>query len=251
MIPTFLAIDVGNSSIKWGLFDQGVLLEHFRLDLEDVSSWEKSWNARCKDSVKSILICGVVPDALKKHHRWLLDICHKVKVVTHLDLPMQIKVDNPSVTGIDRLVASFAALKLTVETDAVIVVDAGSAVTVDLASCKDGFLGGAIMPGLKLMARSLNQYTAQLPEISITDQIRQTAGANTIDAISFGVGNAFIGGISMLIRKLEKQSGTKATLFFTGGDGFLLANHLNEGNGYFPNLVLTGLSLLVEESVDG
>jgi type III pantothenate kinase len=197
------------------------------------------------------LICGVVPDALKKHQRWLLDICDKVKVVTHLDLPMQIKVDNPSVTGIDRLVASFAALKLTVKTDAVIIVDAGSAVTVDLASCRDGFLGGAIMPGLKLMARSLNQYTAQLPEISITDQIRQTAGANTIDAISFGVGNAFIGGISMLIRKLEKQSGTKATLFFTGGDGFLLANHLNEGNGYFPNLVLTGLSLLVEESVDG
>jgi type III pantothenate kinase len=223
MIPTFLAIDVGNSSIKWGLFDQGVLLEHFRLDLADVSSWEDSWNTRCKDSVKSILIC----------------------------LPMQIKVDNPSVTGIDRLIASFAALKLTVETDAVIVVDAGSAVTVDLASCRDGFLGGAIMPGLKLMARSLNQYTAQLPEISITDQIRQTAGANTIDAISFGVGNAFIGGISMLIRKLETQSGTKATLFFTGGDGFLLANHLNEGNGYFPNLVLTGLSLLVEESVDG
>ncbi|MCY2941769.1 MAG: type III pantothenate kinase [Planctomycetota bacterium] len=251
MIPTFLAIDVGNSSIKWGLFDQGVLLDHFRLDLVDVSSWEKSWSARCKDSVKSILICGVVPDVLKKHHRWLLDICDKVKVVTHLDLPMQIKVDNPSVTGIDRLVASFAALKLTVETDAVIVVDAGSAVTVDLASGRDGFLGGAIMPGLKLMARSLNEYTAQLPEISVTDQIRQIAGANTVDAISFGVGNAFVGGISMLIRKLEMQSGTKATLFFTGGDGLLLANYLNEGNGYFPNLVLTGLSLLVEESVDG
>ncbi len=251
MIPTFLAIDVGNSSIKWGLFDQGVLLEHFRLDLADVSSWEKSWNARCKDSVKSILICGVVPDVLKKHHRWLLNICDKVKVVTHLDLPIQIKVDNPSATGIDRLVASFAALKLSVETDTVIVVDAGSAVTVDLASCRDGFLGGAIMPGLQLMARSLNQYTAQLPEISITDQIQQTAGANTIDAISFGVGNAFLGGIFMLIRKLEIQSGTKATLFFTGGDGLFLANHLNEGNGYFPNLVLTGLSLLVEESVDG
>ena len=251
MIPTFLAIDVGNSSIKWGLFDQGVLLEHFRLDLADVSSWEKSWNARCKDSVKSILICGVVPDVLKKHHRWLLNICDKVKVVTHLDLPIQIKVDNPSATGIDRLVASFAALKLSVETDTVIVVDAGSAVTVDLASCRDGFLGGAIMPVLQLMARSLNQYTAQLPEISITDQIQQTAGANTIDAISFGVGNAFLGGIFMLIRKLEIQSGTKATLFFTGGDGLFLANHLNEGNGYFPNLVLTGLSLLVEESVDG
>ena len=251
MIPTFLAIDVGNSSIKWGLFDQGVLLEHFRLDLADVSSWEKSWNARCKDSVKAILICGVVPDVLKKHHRWLLNICDKVKVVTHLDLPIQIKVDNPSATGIDRLVASFAALKLSVETDTVIVVDAGSAVTVDLASCRDGFLGGAIMPGLKLMARSLNQYTAQLPEISVTDQIRQTAGANTVDAISFGVGNAFLGGIFMLIRKLEIQSGTKATLFFTGGDGFLLANHLNEGNGYFPNLVLTGLSLIVEESVNG
>jgi len=48
MIPTFLAIDVGNSSIKWGLFDQGVLLEHFRLDLTDVSVWEKSWNTRVK-----------------------------------------------------------------------------------------------------------------------------------------------------------------------------------------------------------
>ena len=78
MIPTFLAIDVGNSSIKWGLFDQGILIEYFRLGLADVSSWEKSWNARCKDSVKSILICGVVPDALKKHHRWFLDFCDKV-----------------------------------------------------------------------------------------------------------------------------------------------------------------------------
>ena len=251
MKPSFLAIDVGNSSIKWGLFDQGVLLEHHRLDNKDFSSWEKSWNHLCKDSVKSVLICGVVPDVLRTHHQWLKDLCDKVKLVTHVDLPMQIKVANPSVTGIDRLVASFAALKLAAKNEPVIVVDAGSAVTVDLASAKDGFLGGAIMPGLKLMARSLHQYTAQLPEISFTDQIRQTAGLNTVDAISFGVGNAFLGGVSMLIQKLETQIGAKASLFFTGGDGLFLASHLNKGRGYFPNLVLTGLSFLVEGSVDG
>lgn len=251
MKPSVLAIDVGNSCIKWGLFDQGVLLEHHRLGTKDFSSWERSWNTWCKDSVKSVLICGVVPDALNDHHQWLKDLCSKVKLVTHADLPMQIKVDTPSVTGIDRLVASFAALKLALKNEPVIVVDAGSAVTVDLATSKDGFLGGAIMPGLKLMARSLHQHTAQLPEILLPDQIIQTAGLNTNDAISFGVGNALLGGVARLIQNLETQIGAKASLFFTGGDGLLLAKHLNEGKGYFPNLVLTGLSLLVEGSADG
>lgn len=251
MKPSFLAIDVGNSSIKWGLFDQGVLLEHFRLDLADVSSWENSWNTWCKGSIISILICGVVPDVLNNHFRWLKQRSDNVRLISHADLRMQINVDNPAATGIDRLVVSFAALKLVAKNEPVIVVDAGSAVTVDLASCRDGFLGGAIMPGLKLMARSLNQYTAQLPQVSFTDQIRKTSGANTFEAISFGVGNAFLGGVDRLIKKLETQISAKAVLFFTGGDGLLLANHLNEGQGYFPNLVLTGLSMLVEESSDG
>lgn len=250
MKPSFLAIDVGNSSIKWGLFHQGVLLEQHRIDTAECSSWENSWNT-CKGSVNSILICGVVPDALNQHFRWLKHRFDKVRLITHADLPMQMNVDNPSATGIDRLVASFAALKLVEKANPVIVVDAGSAVTVDLASPKGGFLGGAIMPGLKLMARSLHQYTAQLPEVSFTNQIRQTSGANTFDAISFGTGHAFLGGVASLIQKLETQIGAKASLFFTGGDGLLLANHLNEGEGYFPNLVLTGLSLLVEESANG
>lgn len=251
MRPSFLAIDVGNSSIKWGLFDQGTLVLHKRLDPKDFSSWESNWNQWCKDSVKSILICGVVPEVLKNHFLWIKGLCNNVKVVTYVDLPMQIKVDNPSATGIDRLVASFAALRLAVKTEAVIVVDAGSAVTVDLASKNEGFLGGAIMPGLKLMARSLHLYTAQLPEISFTNQIRPNAGVNTVDAISFGVGNAFLGGVAMLIQKLETQIRAKPTIFFTGGDGELLASHLNEGKGYFPNLVLNGLSFLYEELVDG
>lgn len=251
MKPSFLAIDVGNSSIKWGLFDQGLLLQHFRLDASDVVSWEHSWNTQCKDSVKTVYICGVVPDVLANHFRWLKQQCDNVRLILHADLRMQINVDNPSSTGIDRLVASFAALKLVAKNEPVIVVDAGSAVTVDLASGKDGFLGGAIMPGLKLMARSLHQYTAQLPEVSFTDQIRQTVGANTSDAISFGIGNAFLGGVKMLIHNLQAHSGAKAQLFFTGGDGLLLANYLNQADRYFPNLVLDGLSFFKEESADG
>ena len=247
MKPPILAIDVGNSSIKWGLFNQGILVGNQRLDLKETISWEDAWEKFGRDAHKLIMVCGVVPDVLHRHYEWLKSRCSKVKLVTYVDVPVKINLENPGLAGIDRIVASFAALKLAGQNRAVIVVDAGSAVTVDLATIEDGFLGGAIMPGLKLMARSLNQYTAQLPEISVNGQISQVAGTNTAQAISFGVGNAFLGGVDLLVKKLETQAGSQAKLFFTGGDGQLLADHFHSKGDYVPNLVLNGLSLIGEK----
>ncbi len=249
MNPSLLAVDVGNSAIKWGLFYQGELLDCCRLDSLDVNTWEKNWLPNFTSSVKSILLCGVVPDRLQKHYEWLMHkaIASKLRIITYLDLPIPINVDNPALIGIDRLVATYAALKLMQNNSPALVVDAGSAVTVDIGTMTEGFLGGAIMPGLRLMSLALHQNTAKLPEVSISSLGGEVAGRNTRDAISLGIASAFFGGVNCLIQKLLKQMGTHTELFFTGGDGLLLAQHCKYPDRFFPNLVLTGLSLLEKD----
>jgi type III pantothenate kinase len=185
---------------------------------------------------------------------------HLVRVVSYRDVPMPMRVDEPSKTGIDRLVASYAASqafqKNATQIQSIIVVQAGTAVTVDLVDSQGVFCGGAIMPGLGLSLQLLAAGTDQLPWLGnhLVDTQPVLPGVNTTEAISAGVNAALVGGVGHLVRRYRSDHqhanfGNQAgplQVVVTGGDGKLLLPHIDQPCQFVDHLVLAGLSLMQE-----
>lgn len=177
---------------------------------------------------------------------------HLVRVVSYRDVPMELQVDEPSKTGIDRLIASFAASRefqsKATDPQSIVVVQAGTAVTVDLVDDRGVFRGGAIMPGLGLSLQLLAAGTDQLPWLGnhLVETQPVLPGANTTEAISAGVNAALVGGVSHLVRRYRSQepSGQAMRVIVTGGDGKLLMPHIEQPCQWVDHLVLAGLSRL-------
>ena len=175
---------------------------------------------------------------------------HLVRVVSYRDVPMELQVDEPSKTGIDRLIASFAASQAfqrnVASPKSIVVVQAGTAVTVDLVDSQGVFRGGAIMPGLGLSLQLLAAGTDQLPWLGnhVVDTQPVLPGANTTEAISAGVNAALVGGVTHLVRRYRAKAHHMETMqvIVTGGDGKLLLPHIDQPCQLVEHLVLAGLS---------
>jgi type III pantothenate kinase len=174
------------------------------------------------------------------------------KVVVHSDLSMKLDVDEPAKTGIDRLLAAWAAYDCTYAQNQpngpIIVIQAGTAVTVDFVNSEGVFCGGAIMPGLGLSLQLLAAGTDQLPWLGnhFVDILPELPGKNTVQAISAGVNAALVGGASHLVQRYRDQSpnGPNVKVVVTGGDGSLLLPHIVKPAEFVEHLVLRGLCML-------
>src|SRR5262249_17750793 len=132
-------------------------------------------------------------------------------------IPIEIVVDFPDKLGLDRLFNAVAVNQRRQPGRPAVVVDAGSAVTVDYVDEEGRFQGGAILPGLGLMARALNAYTAQLPVVQVQRRLRAPE-KSTERALELGVFHAALGGIELLIRDYQGRAVQPLSIFFGGGD---------------------------------
>jgi type III pantothenate kinase len=170
-----------------------------------------------------------------------------VQIVGNQDVGIPIRVDYPERVGIDRLLAARAALELVRDRGAgngpLIVVQAGTALTVDWVDEAGRFCGGAILPGVGLSLQYLAAGTDQLPWLpshSIVD-FPTLPGRNTEQAIAAGVHAAVVGGAKFLIDRY--RNGRPIPVVVSGGDGKLLRAAIETPVHYVGNLVLLGLSL--------
>jgi type III pantothenate kinase len=127
-----------------------------------------------------------------------------------------------------------------------IIVDSGTATTVDVISTTGAFEGGAILPGFQLCSRALHQYTALLPRISndeIVGEPPAALGKNTRDALRSGLFWGQLGAVRELIRHLRETLPSEATIVVTGGAGRLIAPQL-PGALHYPYLALQGLVIV-------
>ena len=174
----------------------------------------------------------------------------ELKVVTYSDIPMSIDVEAPEKTGVDRLLAAYSAFRFVNETATrprpVIVIQAGTAVTVDLVDESGVFRGGSIMPGLGLSLQLLAAGTDLLPWLGnhAVDVSPILPGKNTEQAISAGVNAALVGGASHLVDRYRSENpGTPdIQVIVSGGDGLLLIPHIKKPAEFVEHLVLHGLS---------
>jgi len=170
--------------------------------------------------------------------------------VTYQDIPMEIDVETPGKTGVDRLLAAFSAFRYVNESKGlegpVIVIQAGTAVTVDLVSATGMFCGGSIMPGLGLSLQLLAAGTDLLPWLGnhAVDVWPTLPGKNTEQAISAGVNAALVGGAAHLVGRYrsEMNRASPIPVVISGGDGQLLMPHIAEPVEFLDHLVLRGLS---------
>jgi type III pantothenate kinase len=232
-----LVVDVGNSLIKWGRCAADAVVEKVALPPDDPAAWQRQLDAWNLHGRLTWVLAGVHRARLNALAAWLQQRGDTVRVLERADqLPLTVQLEHPDRVGIDRLLNAVAARRTA--TPAVII-DAGSAVTVDYVDAQGAFRGGAIFPGLRLMAKALHNYTDLLPQIEVRQASPPALGTSTIAAMHAGIYYAVVGGINTLIERL----GEATSIFLTGGDAALLQPCVAVRAVVWPNMTLEGIRL--------
>jgi type III pantothenate kinase len=165
--------------------------------------------------------------------------------LTCADVPLKIEVDFPQLVGIDRLMAAVGACALRDGKRPLIVICAGTAITVNLVSAAGAFQGGAILPGMAMASQILQRYTDKLPWID-TQYLHgpSPVGKNTEAALASGIYWGTVGALRSLIDKMSAALDGDPQIFITGGDAPQIASQLPAVE-HVEDLVLSGIALTV------
>jgi len=235
-----LAVDAGNTRIKWGLHN-GTWLGLGTTAHAEVYSLRDAWkNLPPPDC---IVIANVAGERIASILRKLVKDFHvKVHWVSARDFQCGVRnsYTMPSQLGADRWAAAIAARHLCHE--ACVVVNAGTAVTVDALSADGVFLGGLIIPGISLMRESLAKNTAAL---KLEHGKFKSFPVNTADAIESGAVLALCGAVEGVRSALG--AGKASQCLLSGGGAKILYPHLKPPTKVMDNLVLEGLVVIAAE----
>jgi type III pantothenate kinase len=252
MKPDVVA-DIGNSRIKWGLCAGGRVERMARLPMDDPDAWKKQAEAWNLSTGRKWTLASVQRQTLLRHAEWVRGRGDTVRVLmSWKDLNVQVQLDQPERVGLDRLFNVVAAKDRIKRPLCILIVDAGSAVTVDQVDVTGAFVGGVIFPGCRLMAKALHDYTDALPEVSVDRVNPPLPGNSTTGSIQAGIFWAVAGGIKAVVRqlaaraRLEKNMGDAPVVFLTGGDAELLEPVLDSWVIVWPEMTLEGIRIAAE-----
>lgn len=249
-------VDIGNSRIKFCRVAGGSLQLPVRgLAADDLAGWERLATEWGFGPCRVWVVASTNPARQQQFVDWVTSRGEQViNVDSPRKVPIEASVDEPDRVGIDRLLNALAARALVKPGQAAIIADAGSAVTVDLLDERGHFAGGTISPGLRLMALSLREYTAQLPLVDTGTPLPSgPPGRNTEAAMKLGILYAVAGGIDAVIRETAARCTTAPHLVLTGGDmtpqlaGLLQSRHQFRSE-LRPALTLEGLLRAAEHA---
>jgi type III pantothenate kinase len=244
-----LVVDVGNSRIKWGLCDDKAVVQSASLSPDDRLAWEQQLEAWQLTGPLAWALSGVHPQRRDNLAEWLRQRGDAVHLITSAaQLPLEVGVPEPDKVGIDRLLNAVAVNTRRPPGAAAIIIDAGSAVTVDYVDQHGVFVGGAIMPGFRLMSQALHDHTALLPLIEVSGEMPMPAN-NTIDAMKSGIFAAEAGGIRQLVDRLRAKPPGAVQVFLGGGDAEVLHKELESECTFWPLMTLEGLRMVGQEQI--
>lgn len=251
---TTLLLDVGNSRLKWGLFNGGKLGRTGHVDQEKIK--DHGWQAvitKLPRKVDSVFVSNVAGTNFGKRLSGVIGAHCSCDVHFARSERKGWGVTNayrqPRRLGVDRWVAMIAAWA---ELEAsCLVVDAGTALTIDAIDDEGNHLGGQIIPGVETMLDSLASATSDIPGVKAAS--KQTSGdlnmfgKNTAAAVREGAQNAVIGAIERAAETLE-ENGFEPTIVLTGGGASRILVALYEEPLHRPHLVLEGLAHMLESA---
>lgn len=247
-----LTVDIGNTTMAFAVADRNKILvvkkietiakkDSLRLQLSGVLCGFKRRYGRLEQAI----ICSVVPAAVrivKSEIKSELGI-KAIVIGEDVKVPMPNRYKNPRQVGQDRLVGAYAAMRLYGKP--LIIIDLGTAITFDAVSSKGEYLGGAIVPGIRLSAESLFLKTALLPKIDIKAPkfvIGRTTQESILSGLFYGYGSLCHGFIDLMARQIKGHP----KVVMTGGHTQLMKKFINRDIRIVDeDLVFKGLSLLL------
>lgn len=246
-----LAINIGNTNINIGNFQGKKLVSLFCVDNKSLINQQVTFPLKSSilNGTKNILIASVNPKMESVFYKYLGEKNKKkaLKIGREIKLKMPVLVKNPQKVGIDRLLNAIAAYRQT--KTSTIVIDFGTAITIDIVSKKGEFLGGLILPGIRTSAYALNKQTAFLPEVNIKRPTK-IIGKNVENAISAGIFIGTVGSINHIIREIRKVYKDVQYIVATGGDAKMFKKDIPEIDRFIPHLTLEGIRIAFRESFD-
>ncbi len=246
-----LTVDIGNTTIALGLFKNQRLLKVWRIETvfnrrrlrSRLYSLARQIQKHTRD-LEGIVICSVVPQ-LSGVVGEVLSKFFKVNVLLigrDIKVPLINRYRNPHHVGQDRLVGGFAASKL--YGTPLIVIDFGTAITFDVVSQKNEYLGGIIIPGIRLTAESLWKKTALLPKVPIKAP-EELIGRDTKESILSGIFYGYGALCDGLIDRIARGLKSKPKIILTGGYSRLMKKFISQKiNAVDEDLIFKGMGLL-------
>lgn len=240
-----LAIDIGNTTITFGLFRKERLIRQWW-----VSPGQISVNLFRKGILKSerlsaIIISSVAPKTLTELKKKLIHYLGIKPLIVGRDITIKILnlYHNPEQVGSDRLANAVAGYEF--YRGPLIIVDFGTAITFDVISRKGAYLGGIIAPGVKTSLDALSERAALLPRISLS-RPKSLVGKETSQSMTSGTIYGFSALCEGIIRRLKKKYGSNVGVIATGGQAKNIVPYCKNINKVRLDLTLQGLRLIYQ-----
>jgi type III pantothenate kinase len=254
-----LAIDAGNTNVKFALVKKGTIVRGWRLatDARRTADEYAVWLLQLleidgyrREDVDAVIIATVVPRATHN----LVVLAEKYFKVAPLiagrapvDWGIELDVAEPHALGADRACNAIAAHAL--HAGHLIVISFGTATTVDWVSASGAYKGGIIAPGINLSLDALVAATAKLPRIAIEAPADSSViGRTTESQMLIGVYWGYVGMMEGLIARMKAEIGAPASVVATGGLAPLFESHAHLFDAVEPDLALRGLVLLAKKA---
>lgn len=251
-----LAVDVGNTNIVIGILNKSELVNECRLSTSVDDSAEEyaiklnSIIELCKINIGDIegsVLSSVVPPLNRTISKAIMLITGKRPIVVGpgVKTGLNIKINNPAELGADMVVGAVAGTAKYPCPQ--IIFDLGTATTASVIDKDGGFLGGAILCGVKTGLNALASSTAQLPQIEIVAP-ENAICTNTIDSMRSGTVFGTAAMLDGLVKRFEKELGEKATVIVTGGLGGIIAAYCESEMIVDKHLLIDGLRIIYEKN---
>jgi len=242
----WLAIDIGNTNVHIGVFEKDALQHAYSvksglpqpLQMNLAQILNPATFSKARAAILSSVSPKVEASVIEYVQKYLL--IKPKSIGKDIPIPIKILAEQPENIGIDRLVNALAAFERT--KGWTIIVDAGTAITVDVINDKGAFMGGIIAPGIDISSKALHHFTALLPEIAVKKP-KYILGKNTGEAINSGVYWGTIGMVNRLIEMLCDDLKCQPAIIATGGNADMLAEEIPHITDVVPYLTLDGIRI--------
>lgn len=224
-----IVVDIGNTRMKWGWCRDGGVATMTYLSHDSPVDWKRQAQEWGATERTNWAVAGVVPREVDRFCDWLTARAVTPAVITtDVFAPggptgFATAVDEPHRIGIDRLLTSYAAFKRSIPPVPAVAISVGTAMTIDLMQADGVHVGGVILPGPRMMAKSLHAHTAKLPLVDVKPEMPTAVwGRNTEAAIQLGIAHAVIGAADQLVWDWASHVNRPVAVYATGGDaGYL------------------------------